>query len=121
LPGGVAAGANGRRQYRLTPASLAAGREGGLGLSALESWFLQRTGHPLSAATRLLYGLAAAAAGAAPSLVLHVATAGTGDGLMQWPETRALIDSRLGPTALGRWPRKTPTKLRGGCRSGMSS
>jgi hypothetical protein len=94
-------GSNGRRQYRLTPASLAAGREGGLGLSALESWFVQRTGHPLSAATRLLLtGSQLPPPELRQHLVLHVATAELADGLMQWPETRALIESRLGPTAL---------------------
>jgi hypothetical protein len=33
-------------------------------------------------------------------LVLHVATPELADGLLQWPQTRALIDERLGPTAL---------------------
>jgi hypothetical protein len=33
-------------------------------------------------------------------LVLHVATPEMADGLVQWPETRALIVERLGPTAL---------------------
>jgi hypothetical protein len=33
-------------------------------------------------------------------LVLHVETPGLADGLMQWPDTRALIQARLGPTAL---------------------
>src|SRR5207244_1872443 len=47
-------GMNGRRQYRLTPESVAAGRESGLGLPALEGWFAQRSGQPLSAAARLL-------------------------------------------------------------------
>jgi hypothetical protein len=33
-------------------------------------------------------------------LVLHVATPEVADGLMQWPGTRALVEGRLGPTAL---------------------
>jgi len=41
---------HGRRFYRLTPTSLAAGKEGGVSLIALESWFVQRTGQPLSPA-----------------------------------------------------------------------
>jgi hypothetical protein len=95
------AGTNGRRQYRLTPASLSAAREGGLGLSALESWFVQRTGQPLSAATRLLLTASQLPAPALRHhLVLHVPTPELADGLLQWPETRSLIDSRLGPTAL---------------------
>jgi hypothetical protein len=40
------------------------------------------------------------AASLRPHLVLHVATPELADGLMQWPDTRALIDARLGPTAL---------------------
>ena len=46
--------ANGRRQYRLTPASLAAAQNSGLGLRVLEEWFVQRTGQPLSPSARLL-------------------------------------------------------------------
>src|SRR5262249_43427301 len=78
------AGVNGRRQYRLTPASLAAARAGGWSVPLLESWFLQRTGQSLSPAARLLL-----TAGQQPSpelqrhLVLHVATEETADGLMQ--------------------------------------
>jgi hypothetical protein len=93
--------ANGRRQYRLTPASLAAARESGLGLSALESWFVQRTGQPLSPATRLLMtGSQLPPPELRHHLVLHVATPELAEGLLQWPETRSLVESRLGPTAL---------------------
>jgi hypothetical protein len=92
---------NGRRQYRITPASLGAAREGGMTLSGLETWFTQRTGQPLPPAVRLLL---TAAQVPAPSfrrqLVLTVATAEIADGLLQWPETRGLIEARLGPTAL---------------------
>jgi hypothetical protein len=90
--------ANGRRLYRLTPASLKAG---GTSAGALETWFQQRTGQPLSAAARLLLS-----GGQPPApflrrhLVLHVASPEIADGLMQWPETQGLIESRLGPTAL---------------------
>jgi hypothetical protein len=93
-------GANGRRYYRLTPASLAT-QEGGVGLAAMESWFVQRTGRPLSPAARLLL-----TANQVPSpelkrlLVLDVATEELADGLQQWPGTRALVETRLGPTAL---------------------
>jgi hypothetical protein len=92
---------NGQRHYRLTPASLAAGREQGLSPMGLESWFHQRTGGPMSPAARLLL-----AGGQVPAprlrrhLVLHVGSADLADGLMQWPPTRALIAERLGPTAL---------------------
>src|SRR5205807_6984532 len=45
---------NGRRRYRLTPASLAAARDSGLLLAGLEAWFQQRTGQALPASARLL-------------------------------------------------------------------
>jgi hypothetical protein len=94
-------GTNGRRQYRLTPASLAAGQGGGLGLRALEEWFVQRTGQPLSPAARLLLvGPLVPPLELRPQLVLHVSTPDVADGLVQWPGTRALIQARLGPTAL---------------------
>jgi hypothetical protein len=93
--------ANGKRQYRLTPASLAAGRAGGLLLSSLDGWCQQRAGQPLPAAARMLL-----IAGQLPPpqferhLVLQVASPELADGLLQWPDTRSLILSRLGPTAL---------------------
>jgi hypothetical protein len=92
---------NGRRQYRLTPESLAAGRASGLSLTALESWFVQRTGQALSPAARLLL-----TGGEFPPLelkqlhVLNVPSKEVADGLAQWPGTRPLIMERLGPTAL---------------------
>jgi hypothetical protein len=93
--------ANGRRQYRLTPASLASAQEGGLNLPLLETWFAQRTGQPLPAATRLLLtGPQLPAPELRRHLVLHVDTEEIADGLMQWPATRGLIEARLGPTAL---------------------
>jgi hypothetical protein len=92
---------NGRRQYRLTPASLAAAQEGGLAVRALEDWFVQRAGQPLSAAARLLL-----MGGVVPpldlrrQLVLYVGAPEVADGLIQWPGTRSLIQQRVGPTAL---------------------
>ncbi|MCC6418386.1 MAG: helicase-associated domain-containing protein [Gemmataceae bacterium] len=93
--------ANGRRYYRLTPETVAAGREQGLTPQALEAWFVQRGGQPLPPAARLLL-----AGPHVPPLemrrlqVLYVPTAEVADGLQQWPGTRALIEGRLGPTAL---------------------
>lgn len=98
LGGGTA---NGRRQYRLTPESLSAGRAAGLSLTALETWFYQRAGLPLPAAARLLM---TAGQGEAPRLcrhlVLHVASEELADGIEQWPQTRELIAERLGPTTM---------------------
>jgi hypothetical protein len=95
------AGPDGRRRYRLTPASLARAREEGMSPSALEKWFTQRAVRPLPPAARLL--LAGALSGGVRlqrHLVLHVTTPELADGLMQWPGTRSLIEARLGPTAL---------------------
>jgi hypothetical protein len=92
---------NGRRQYRLTPASLRTAREGGLGVRVLEEWFTQRTGRPLPPAARLLLaGAELPEMEVRRELVLYVDMPETADGLLQWPGTRALIQDRLGPTTL---------------------
>ena len=39
---------NGKRRYRLTPASLGRARADGMAIVGLESWFSQRTGEPVS-------------------------------------------------------------------------
>jgi hypothetical protein len=92
---------NGRRRYRLTPSSLAAGRGNGVQVRALDEWFTQRTGNPMPAAARLLLiGGQAGPCGLARRLVLRVASAELADGLQQWPATRGLLAERLGPTAL---------------------
>lgn len=90
-----------RRSFRLTPQSLARGRASGMTLWALEEWFRQRAGQPLSPAGALLF-----AGGEMPPLavkrllVLELPTAALADGLLQWPETRPLIQDRLGPRAV---------------------
>ncbi len=93
--------ASGRRQYRLTPASLSAARSTGMTLPALEIWFHQRAGQPLPPAARLLM---TAEQMETPQLrrhlVLHVANEDLANGIVQWPQTRELIAERLGPTAL---------------------
>jgi hypothetical protein len=105
--GGGAAGAagaassNGRRQFRLTPASLAAARSAGVNGQTLEAWFRQRVGQPVSpAALLLLTGSQEPPPTLRRHLVLHVASEELADGLVQWPATRGLIQARLGPTAL---------------------
>lgn len=96
--GGAAAG---RRRYRLTPASLATVRDNGFHLQMLEEWFRQRTGQPLSPAARLLLtGARKPAPELRRQLVLHLPDEELADGLTQWPDSRGLIESRLGPTAL---------------------
>jgi hypothetical protein len=90
-----------RRIFCLTPQSLARGRDSGMTLWALEEWFRQRAGQPLTPAAALLF-----AGGEMPALavkrllVLEVPTSALADGLLQWPATHALIHDRLGPRAL---------------------
>lgn len=94
-------GVTGRRRYRLTPASLAAGRGTGLNANVLDAWFRQRTGSSLSAAARLLLtGADAPPVAVRRQLVLHVASEELADGLQQWPQTRSLVGERLGATTL---------------------
>lgn len=94
-------GSSARRQYRITPESVAVGRDGGLNLRSLEEWFQQRTGQPVSPAARLLMiGNQMPPGELRRRLVLYVAAPELADGLVQWPGTRALIEERLGPTAL---------------------
>ena len=90
----LGAAVNGKRQYRITPESLVAARDNGITLSTLELWFTQRTGFPLPPAARLLM----IAAEVPPprfqrQLLLHVATEEIADGLLQWPQTRNLIEA----------------------------
>jgi hypothetical protein len=93
--------ANGRRVYRLTPASLEAARRSGLSLQTLETWFSQRSRTPLSAAARfLMLATQLPTMEMRRQLVLQVADEEMADGLEQWPGTRSLIQGRLGPTAL---------------------
>jgi hypothetical protein len=94
-------GSNGRRYYRVTPASLGQGRDSGLSLQTLETWFQQRSGMPVPAATKLLFaGWQLSPYELRRLVVLHVPSAEMADGLLQWPETRPLIELRLGPTAV---------------------
>lgn len=91
----------GQRCYRLTTASLRAARATGYDLLALETWFQQRAGQAISPAARLLM---TASEVPVPQLkkylVMEVASRELAEGLLQWPATGALIESRLGPTAL---------------------
>jgi hypothetical protein len=89
------------RTYRLTPASLRRARQNGWSIDRLDTWFLQRTGEPLPPSARLLLEANHdASLSLSRYLVLETANPAVADGLQQWPATRALIVSRLGPTAL---------------------
>ncbi|HEY1188567.1 MAG TPA: helicase-associated domain-containing protein, partial [Gemmata sp.] len=89
---------NGAQRFRLTPASLRRAVESGRALAELDSWFVERSGAPLSAAGRLLLlGWQQPAPQAVRLLVVRLPNAEVADGLVQWPETRALVAERLGP------------------------
>jgi len=101
---------NARRRYRLSPASLAGGRESGLSQHDLEEWFFQRSGQALyPAALLLLNGAQLGPLQLRNQLVVHVASEELADGLLQWPGTKSLIRERLGPTALEVAEQDVPT------------
>jgi hypothetical protein len=93
--------APGVRRFRLTPESLRRAIESGYTLSDLDAWFDARAGHPLTPAGRLfVLGPSLPPPTAARHLVVRLPSAEVTDGLMQWPPTAALVDERLGPTAV---------------------
>jgi hypothetical protein len=99
----------GHRRYRLTPESLESARKTGMDTKDLDDWFVQRTGTSLSAAGRLLLqGSPASAVKLRQRLVLDVGSETVADGLLQWPQTRELIEERLGASTLAiaqeQWP-----------------
>lgn len=70
-------------------------------LADIDSWFIDRTGHPLSPAGRLLMlGPQVSPPTATRLLVVRFPSVELADGAMQWPETRSLLAERLGPTAV---------------------
>ena len=91
----------GVRRYALTPDTLRRAVAAGMSLAEMDTWFQARSGHPLSAAGRLLVG-----ANALPPLVasrlivVKVPSEPIADGLMQWTGTRHLIAERLGGCAV---------------------
>jgi len=92
---------NGTRKFRLTPATLRGALAAGRPLADIDQWFLERTGAPLSAAGRLLLlGGQLPPPQAARLLVVKFPTVEITDGVVQWPNTRALVAERLGPLAV---------------------
>lgn len=89
----------GLRRYRIGVDSLRRASAQGFGLADLDGWFIERAGQPLSPAGRLFL-LVSTSATAAMRLVVEVPSEEIADGLMQWPTTNALVEARLGPTAL---------------------
>jgi hypothetical protein len=88
------------RRFRLS-AELLRRAASSFGTADIDNWFLDRSGQPLSPAGRLLMlGPQAAPPTAARLLVVRFPSSELTDGAMQWPDTRALIAERLGPTAV---------------------
>lgn len=91
----------GERRYALTPASLARAQTQGISILELEQWASDRSGEPLSSAARLLF----AGSGGQPAiyqkrLVVKLPSESVADGVMQWPQTAALVEERLGPVVV---------------------
>jgi hypothetical protein len=75
--------------------------EQGYALADIDTWFVERTGFPLSAAGRLLLLAPQMAPPAAERLlVVQFPTPELTDGVMQWPATAARVRQRLGATAV---------------------
>jgi hypothetical protein len=88
------------RRFRLSP-ELLRRAAASFPLPDIDAWFVDRSGQPLSPAGRLfVLGPQTAPPAAARLLVVRFPTPELADGAMQWPETRALIAERLGPTAV---------------------
>ncbi len=92
----------GNKQYfQLTPATLNNAEKQGLTVEDLETWFLNRCGHPLPDSIHLIMtGKTFPPVGHQRLEVIRVEDPKIADGLLQWPGTRDLIEERLGPTSL---------------------
>ena len=88
------------RRFRMSPELLRLAAES-LSLASIDGWFGERTGRPLSPAGRLfVLGLQADPLRVERLLVVRFGSEELVDGAMQWPETRALIAERIGPTTV---------------------
>jgi hypothetical protein len=73
----------------------------GLAVAEIDSWFVERTGFPLSPAGRLfLLGKQLPPPTASRQLVVQFPTPEMAEGIVQWPETKSLVLERLGPLAI---------------------
>jgi hypothetical protein len=92
-----------RRRFRVSAASLARAADDGLATAALTRWFRQRTGGEVPPAILLLLhatGSHPEPLRAARPLIMTTPTTEVLDGLLQHPETRGLLGTRLGPTTV---------------------
>ena len=89
------------RRFKLSPQSLRRAAELGLSLGDIDQWFIERSGFPLSPAGRLfLLSKQLQPPTAARKLVVQFPSSEIADGVMQWPETSALVAERLGPLSI---------------------
>ncbi|MCE9532071.1 MAG: hypothetical protein K8T89_13240 [Planctomycetes bacterium] len=73
----------------------------GVGLNELEQWAIDRSGEPLTHASRLLFrGSGGVPGEVRRRLVVELPDEMVADGTMQWPATASLIEDRLGPRSL---------------------
>jgi hypothetical protein len=86
--------------YAITPQSLSNARLQGMSLRFLEEWFRQRTGQTIPAAVRLLWNERnGELAQLSRPVLLTLPEESIADGLWQWPETRDLLQERIGPVS----------------------
>ncbi|CAN5620380.1 hypothetical protein BH11PLA2_BH11PLA2_19480 [soil metagenome] len=94
-------GSNGSRSFRMTKESLHSAANHGMTLEDLNDWCVARSGEPVPAAAKLLFGSQTAGPLSVETvLVLNTPTEEIADGLVQLPATSPYIVRRLGPTAV---------------------
>ncbi|MGL6073823.1 MAG: hypothetical protein ACRC8S_06640 [Fimbriiglobus sp.] len=86
----------GVRKFRLTPQSLRRAIDSGWDLEAVDDWFMLRAGQALPAAARLFLAQGTNLKSRTVRIV-QLPAATLAAGLMQWPETAALVTEQLGP------------------------
>jgi hypothetical protein len=92
---------SGPRRWAVSPITVNRALANGLSAADLDAWFVARTGNPLPPAARLFTQAATLPPSLATRrLVIQLPTDTAADGVMQWAVTRALIEDRLGPTAV---------------------
>lgn len=97
----VASNGSMQRQFRMSPSSLRAAHSRGMSLELLDRWLLTRTGAPLSPAGRLFLTFSITPPATAKNCrIVQFPSEELTDGLLQWPESAALIAERLGPKAV---------------------
>ncbi len=88
------------RRFRLDPELLRRASQTAT-MAEIDTWFVERSGQPLSPAGRLIVlGPQSLSPQVARLLVVRFPMPEIAEGAMQWPETRALIAEQIGPTTV---------------------